>query len=407
MSFKDLEATKIIYGHGHSFLKGPYYQAYALPHMRNWNMFAVRDPKVHSQLRRQFQSTYSLTALVSYEPYVDDCARIFRQRLEEIAVAGSPTDLGHWLQCYAFDVIGHITYGTAIESGLKESVHLGVYPSLQGLALRLRTKEPGSAYADKFAQEKIDQFRTSDKAVSQAPEKEDDGKVETFLEKFLRKHESDPTNFTRIHVLAGCGANVGAGSDTTGISLSAIFYYLLKYPHCNQKLREEVDAVQPLPTKELTFHESQDMPYLQAVIKEALRLHPAFGVPLERTVPEGGTTIAGRFFPAGTNVSVHCWVANKNEFVFEDPDEFKPERWLTEDANKLALMNRHWIPFGLGTRTCIGRHISMLEIAKLVPYIVRDFDFTLQERADQTWETENVTFVKPRNFVVTVGVRTR
>ncbi|PQE32402.1 cytochrome P450 protein [Rutstroemia sp. NJR-2017a WRK4] len=454
-SFKDLEAPKIIYGHGHSFIKSSFYRPFARPGQENWSMFSVDDPKIHSQLRRHYQSTYSLTSLVSYEPHVDECARLFKQRLEEIAVGGLPIDFAHWLQCYAFDVIGLITYGSrfgfldrgedvkgiisAVGTLLQDGVHVGVYPTFHVPTSRLRGwlsgKNSGAAYVVAFTQQHIDQFRASSKTATQEVEKEDDGKVETFLEKYLRKHESDPTNFTHAHIFNGCSANVVAGSDTTGISLAAIFYYLLKRPDCYQKLREEADAVQPSPSKEFTFQEAQAMPYLQAVIKEALRIHPAFGLPLERVVPQGGATIAGRFFPASVripallstytimsihifhyftansltqdSVSVHCWVENRNELIFEDPDEFRPERWLTTDTEKLTLMNRHSIPFGLGTRTCIGRHISMLEISKLVPRIVRDWDFHLQERADQMWETENITFVKPQNFMVTVAARGR
>ncbi|KAK1596878.1 uncharacterized protein LY79DRAFT_34385 [Colletotrichum navitas] len=103
------------------------------------------------------------------------------------------------------------------------------------------------------------------------------------------------------------------------------------------------------------------MPFLQAVIKEALRIHLAFGVPIEWVAPEDGATIAGGFFPAGVRMipplftslhhvanrnaqkklSIHCWVENRNDLIFEDLDEFRPERWLIEDESKLALMNRH------------------------------------------------------------------
>ncbi|GKT62285.1 cytochrome P450 oxidoreductase [Colletotrichum tofieldiae] len=424
----DLEAPKIIYGHGHSFVKSSLYRSYSSPELQDWNPFAVENPQVHSQLRRHLQSTYTLSALVSYEPYVDECARILKQRLEEISVAGLPIDFGHWLQCYAFDVIGLITYGSrfgfldrgedvhgvisAIDISLQDSSRLSMYPSFHVPAVLLRSwlsgGKSGFAYVNNFAQLNIDRFRANSKTATLESDEEAGGKMQSFLEKFLQKHEADPTNFTIMHIFTGCGANVGAGSDTTGISLSAILYYLMKRPDCYQKLREEADAVQPSQNKEFTFHETRDMPYLQAVIKEALRVHPAFGMPLERVVPEGGATIAGRFFPPGdaqNKVSVHCWVENRNELIFEDPDDFRPERWLIEDENKLMLMNRHWILFGLGTRTCIGRHISMLEIAKLVPRIVRDFDFELQERTDESWETKNNAFVKPQNFMVTVKAR--
>ncbi|KAK1971983.1 cytochrome P450 [Colletotrichum sublineola] len=424
-SIEDLEAPKIIYGHGNSFVKSSLYRSYALPGEQDWNMFAVENPKPHSQLRRQLQSTYSLTALISYEPYVDECSRVLKQRLEEVSAAGLPIDLGHWLQCYAFDVIGLITYGSrfgfldrgedvhgiisAIETSLNDSFHISMYPSLRVPVALLRRwlsgGKSGFAYVSRFVQQKIERYRVDTKTATRETKKEESGKMQSFLEKFLQKHEADPTNFTLMHIFSGSAANVAAGSDTTGTSLSAIFYHLLKRPDCFQKLREEADAVQPSRQNEFTFHEALGMPFLQAVIKEALRIHPAFGVPLERVVPEGGATIAGRFFPAGKKVSIHCWVEHRNELIFEDPDEFRPERWLIEDESKLALMNRHWIPFGLGSRTCIGRHISMLEIAKLVPRLVRDFDFKLQERPEALWKTKNMTFVKPQNFVVTISAR--
>lgn len=144
-------------------------------------------------------------------------------------------------------------------------------------------------------------------------------------------------------------------------------YYLLKHPPCLQKLRDEVDQLQTgekMPGKNVTFKDTQDMPYLQAVIKEGLRIHPATALPLERVVPEGGATISGRFFPEGvsstashsqvedilmigikTIVAINPWVEHRNTALFgADAEAFRPERWLTQDAEQLAVMNRHWMP---------------------------------------------------------------
>ncbi|KAF5026994.1 hypothetical protein F66182_868 [Fusarium sp. NRRL 66182] len=178
-------------------------------------------------------------------------------------------------------------------------------------------------------------------------------------------------------------------------------HYLLKNPSSMARLRQEVDELTSQGNRP-QYTESQKMPYLQAVMKEALRLHPATGLPLERVAPKGGAAVCGKFFPEGTIVGINTWVARRDMHVFgHDSHEFLPERWLQQDSQKVALMNRFWMPFGPGSRTCIGRHISMLEICKLVPMLVRDFDFTLHDDlGGKDWSTQNYWFVKPVDFKV-------
>lgn len=111
-------------------------------------------------------------------------------------------------------------------------------------------------------------------------------------------------------VRATLSSNIVAGSDTTGLSLSAIIFYLLRHPRCMQQLRQEIDdnAAQGRLSDPITFHEAQQLPYLQAVIKESLRVHPATGQMLARIVPPGGAHLAGRFFPEGVCVlAVTLW----------------------------------------------------------------------------------------------------
>ncbi|KAI0550397.1 cytochrome P450 [Xylaria curta] len=425
-SISDPEALNIIYGHGTRFAKSSWYNAWSAPD--SWNVFADRSIQRHANNRRQLQNTYSMTSLVSYEPYVDQCADIFSQRLSEISEAGMPIDMGHWLQCYAFDVIGQITYGKrigfldqgadiqgimhAIENGLVYGTLVGIYDRFHHAAFALVNflagkKGAGREYIVRLSKASIAEEQEKKKA--RADESSNTIGAEPFVSKFLAKHEQDPEKFTMQHVLAGCTTNMAAGSDTTGISLSAILYYLIKNPGCLQKLREEIVDFQEqgLLSASFGFKETQQMPYLQAVIKEALRIHPATGLPLEREVPEGGATISGRFFPAGTIVGINSWVAHRNTQIFgADADEFRPERWLISDEDKLSAMNRQWIPFGVGSRTCMGRHISTLEISKLIPRIVREFDFELTNgSAEDLWTTKNYWFVKPQGFNVKVTCR--
>ncbi|KAI0099279.1 cytochrome P450 [Nemania sp. FL0031] len=425
-SISDPEALNAIYGHGTRFAKSSWYDAWTPPN--GWNLFGDRSIHRHANTRRQLQSTYSMTSLVSYEPYVDQCSEIFSQRLSEMSAAGKPVDMGHWLQCYAFDVIGQITYGKrigfldrgadvqgimrAIENQLAYGTFVGIYARFHRLAFAVVNflagkKGAGREFIVRLSKTRIAEEQEKRKATN--ADSEDVVVAEPFVSKFLAKHEQDPDRFTMQHVMAGCTANLAAGSDTTGISLSAILYYLLRDPECLQKLRREIADFQEqgLLSDSFSFKETQRMPYLQAVIKETLRMHPATGLPMERVVPGGGATIGGRFFPEGTIVGINSWVAHRNNQVFgADADDFNPERWLIDDGDKLAAMNRQWIPFGMGSRTCIGRHISTLEISKLIPRIFHDFGFELSATsAERPWDTQNHWFVKPRGFEVKVACR--
>ncbi|KAM5353625.1 hypothetical protein ACJ41O_000275 [Fusarium nematophilum] len=424
-SFNDPEAAKTIYGLGTHFPKSPWYSVWASP--GQWAIFSDQSIRRHAQNRRLYQATYAMSSLVHYEPFVDECADLFSQRLAEMSRSNLPVDIRHWFQCYAFDVIGLITYAKrlgfldrgddvggvigALEDHLGYATLVGIFPSLHRYLFPLKNylaggKGAGRAYVLGFTNERIRESQTTPKPVATD---ESSVAMEDFLTKFLAKHAANPDVFTSYHVLAGCTSNMVAGSDTTAISLSAALYYLLKYPACLQKLRDEIDefGAKGDLSKSPTFKESQQMPYLQAVIKEALRMHPATGLPLERIVPEGGATISGHFFPEGTIVGINTWVAHRDTRVFgEDAEIFNPERWLVDDAERISMMNRYYMPFGLGSRTCIGRHVSMLEMSKLIPRIVRDFDFGLDASLQsEDWHTQNYWFVKPLDFKVRVEMR--
>lgn len=150
-----------------------------------------------------------------------------------------------------------------------------------------------------------------------------------------------------------------AGADTTAISLRAMFYYLCKNPRCYAKLVQEVDALESsdgLSRPVITFAESQKMPYLQVCMKEAMRLHPAVGMLLERLVPAGGATVGNSWLPEGTIVGVNPWVMSRDRSVYgEDVDKYRPERWLEADANTLRLMERNF----LAVRTLLTTNPSM------------------------------------------------
>jgi cytochrome P450 len=200
-----------------------------------------------------------------------------------------------------------------------------------------------------------------------------------FLSKFLAANERDPVSAPQSHVFAWTVSNVNAGSDTTAISLRSIFYYLLKNPQSMRRLREEIDwAVKEgliRPGELVSWATSQQMPYLEAVIMEGMRLHPVTGTILERVVPKGGREICGRFFKEGTIVGISPWVVQRDIAVYgEDAELWRPERWTEAGDKKRKRMDGAFLGFGAGSRTCIGKNISRLEMFKLVPWMVGNYE---------------------------------
>lgn len=285
-----------------------------------------------------------MSALVTYEPYVDDCARILCQRLDEMARVGSALDMAHWFQCYAFDVIGEITFSRrfgflnagldvggvmgALHGNMVYSTLVGVYSSLNPYLFAVMSKfrvggAAGKAYLSAF----IDQTIAKRKAEPAASTKDEQMALgqpgeaagpQDFLSKWLTFHAEDPARFTAYNVVVGMIANIVASSDTTSTTLSAILYYLLKNPETLAKLWKEITLFQQAgeASDPITFKQSQAMPYLQAVIKEAQCLHPATGLPLARVVPEGGATICRTFFPRGVSFVISPSTAHEGNSLF-------------------------------------------------------------------------------------------
>ncbi|KAK3291378.1 cytochrome P450-like protein [Chaetomium fimeti] len=444
LSFSDPDSLKTIYGLNKGFIKSDFYvvqqsvvKGHSLP-----SLFSTTDNDFHMQFRRCVNSAFAMSALVQYEPFVDNTTKLFLKQTERLYIDKPGTcDFTQWLQFYAFDVIGEITYSKRhgfIEKN--EDVDgivayltklflyvapIGQIPFLDRIFLKnplyLKLSEWGILDATfpvaKFARarmaERLPELTTAGEPVLPTSEKPT-VKSPDLLSKFLAAREARPDFMTDTLVQTMAVSMAFAGSETTAISLSAVFYFLLKTPSALARLRREIDAAaregrfSDYETGLVTWHESQALPYLDMCVKEAFRLHPAPGLPMERIVPAGGLEIAGRRVEGGTVVGCSAWVLHRDEGVFgEDVEVYRPERWEVKgegDEARVKVMNGTMLQFGMGSRTCIGKNISLLEIYKLVPSMLRRFDIRFDD-PDSEWETVNAWFVKQNNFVTRFGLR--
>lgn len=141
------------------------------------------------------------------------------------------------------------------------------------------------------------------------------------------------------------------------------------------------------------YAQARAIPYLEAVVQEALRLVPGEMFPQERIVPAGGLTLPdGQFVPEGTVVGFTSYVMHRNKANWgADADEFRPERFLREEGESegaFAERMRHYndcdLSFGVGSRKCIGMHLGLMEVYKAVATLVAMFEFELSTTDEWT-----------------------
>lgn len=165
------------------------------------------------------------------------------------------------------------------------------------------------------------------------------------------------------------------------MTLRAIFYFLLKNPEKYNRLVAELDAAKlphPIP-----YSSASTLPYLEAVVRESMRLYPAVAMMLERIVPEGGLTLSdGRQLPAGTTVGINPWVIGHTSEIFgDDLESFIPERWLKGDNEdedeykaRFQAMKSADLSFGAGNRICIGKNMAVVEMYKIIPTLLLKYN---------------------------------
>nr|AZJ25112.1 CYP4L46 [Cydia pomonella] len=162
------------------------------------------------------------------------------------------------------------------------------------------------------------------------------------------------------------------GHDTTASGTVYGLYCIANHPEVQRKILEEQKEVLGGDLKrDPTFSELQQLKYLECVIKESLRLYPSVPM-IQRMVPKD-VEMAGLRFPKDTTVMINIFRMHRNPDVFEDPLEFRPERFETSNSARNAFS---WIAFSAGPRNCIGQKFAMLEMKVTLAAIVRSFELS-------------------------------
>ncbi|KAL4948676.1 cytochrome P450 [Aspergillus filifer] len=421
VSVADPSAVKIIYGAKNGFSKTDFYAPWAVGITPHGDHFAQMDDTKHAARRKLVNSVYSMSSVLESEEYIDNCIDLFMEKMDRFSKTEEKIDLGKWVQWFTFDIIGELFFGQQFGFMCEEHDFGDYIQSLDTLTpaisvvcvlpALLRPFQPVLGFLSSNIRNAFKGFNEVRNAgtfwMQQRMDQMADGKsIRSDLLYKLFKVQETKNDFGIREIQSESVVAILAGSDTTAIAIRAVLYYLMKTPKAYNKLMAEIDEADRdgRVSQKIQYNEALKLPYLVACIKEGMRMHPSVGLTMPRYVPAGGRVIAGQLIPAGTKVGISAPVLHQNKDIFgHDADIYSPERWL-RDSQAAAEMDRHMLHFGAGSRMCIGKNISLAEMHKMIPRLIRGYKLELSD-PQKEWKTHNYWFNKQTGIRVKVTAR--
>ncbi|CAE6490732.1 unnamed protein product [Rhizoctonia solani] len=433
ISISDPNALETVYAHGSGVLKSDFYGGVGAG---TPNVFIEVNKAEHQKRRKRIANIFNQQNILSFEPRVREhiiqlCAQWdLRCRAAAQGVSGvnwADQDGYAVMNCcpqfsyLAFDIIGDLALGAPfgliqaqkdsspiIESvdklgnPEKGAIQVSVVAAIASFNRTLVSVGPFPLWTRNIMKllpwnipglrDEIRFFSLAAAAVDarlkRGPRVTPDGKESAdFIEKLLQVRNEDGSSMSLDELYSETFVFLVAGSDTSSNTLSSLCYHLAIHPEMQRKLQSELDRHVPLrlpndnneqtglvvPPNDVVpeYEQLKNLPYLNACVKEALRIHSTIGTGLPRVIPPGKTlTVAGQTFKAGSVISVPSYTTNRSSVWGSDASEFRPERWLDENARSL---NKYFVPFSLGPRSCIGRNLAYMDLLLISATIFRRY----------------------------------
>ncbi|KAL1694972.1 cytochrome P450 [Schizophyllum commune] len=364
----------------------------------NRTLVAIHNKKEHGARRKKWQRAFTPSALKVYEPIIRKRVAEFVDTLactvgtvDALAYTGTaqPVNLCEKIAYFAYvfygggsaamqkgDVDGMLHLQDVVQKPLIFRSHM---PWLGDICGRLA----------KFFPSRVHEFRMWAIGVAAARVRKGSPYEDIFY------HLADEGSVSKEkpafpEIVADGVLAVTAGSDTTSTALSVIFYFLMSHPTAYRRLQREIDEQ---GDDLYDYRRQAEMPYLNAVINEAMRLIPPVPEGSHRMVREKAQAkvVAGSYVPPGTQTFVPQYTLFRDWRNFSPlPDSFVPERWLSEEDRSLEPFNLNraaFIPFSHGPANCVGKQLAYMEMRMLLCATLRRFDLRFADGWDpKEWE---------------------
>ncbi|XP_052767961.1 uncharacterized protein LOC128208438 [Mya arenaria] len=291
-------------------------------------------------------------------------------RMQKESEAGQLINMTDWSLRMALDIVGHMLLQLdlfALEGQQSELI--------QSLLTILH-----KCYAMGEITPESPEFRSAEAALER--------RTTAILDSALGVEDrgADTRLVVRLH--EACGFNqardnmklfIMAGSETTASTIPVLIYLLTTFPLVQEELRKEADDNIAAMRK----HPALPLPKTEAVLREVLRVYPIAPFISRQTTQD--LTIGDITFPANTDIKAFTWGIHRSATQWSKPKDFIPFRFLEPIVRSAQTM---YIPFGAGSRICIGQHLAMLELKIACAMMVNRFKF---ERVKETPELRFVT----------------
>ena len=203
----------------------------------------------------------------------------------------------------------------------------------------------------------------------------DERKRKAFLDLLLEQHLQDPKSFTELDIRQEVDTFMFEGHDTTTMSIMFTLAYLGCYPQYQERVQAEIDEIcerYDLDNESLNFQTShlREMKFLEACIKESLRLMPSVPMIGRETVEE--MEIDGYAIPKGTTMVIFIAELQRDKDFFPEPDKFIPDRFY-EKSEHFIRNPYAFVPFSAGPRNCIGQKFALQEEKIVLAHVLKMF----------------------------------
>ncbi|KAI0966688.1 cytochrome P450 [Xylaria arbuscula] len=339
-------------------------------------LFYEMDPTEHAWQRKLLAPSFSATALRKQEHIIHQYVDLFVEKMGSLTASshGAGVDVAETMLWLGFDIMGELTFSEsfgAVEASrahfwisvLRDGAHAAMLPSLMERMPLLRLILP-YLVSKSAIENRVKHYAYTQETVRKRvrlqvdqPEKE----TADIFGPVIANGNMDETSLVSF-----AQGMVIAGADTVSHALTGATYFLCANPECLKELQDEVRGLGDI--EELTGTRLAALRYLNAVLEETLRAFPPIAFGLPRVSP--GEYVDGHFVAAGATVSAPHWAIVHNESEWEDPYEFRPERWLAEGG----VPQPRNLAFSTGPNACLGLGQAWLEIRVALAKLVYAYD---------------------------------